>query len=81
MGTWVVSKIPSLSLRASGFALSPWAAGGIFDTTLAPIWYFYNILDGSFLNFNGILLYFYNDVLFGFPIYEELLKIVSTLMI
>ena len=43
MGALVVSKIPSLNPRASGFALSPWAAGGIFDTTLSPIWYFYII--------------------------------------
>ena len=43
MGAWMVSKIPSLSPRASGFSLRPWAVGGIFDTTLAPIWYFYSI--------------------------------------
>ena len=30
MGPWVASKIPPLSPRASGFALSPWAAGWYF---------------------------------------------------
>ena len=30
MGAWVVSKIPSLSPRASGYALSPWAAEWYF---------------------------------------------------
>ena len=40
MGAWVVSKTPSLSQRASPSALG--LRDGIFDTTLAPIWYFYN---------------------------------------
>ena len=28
--------------KPASFASIPWAAGGIFDTTLAPIRYFYN---------------------------------------
>ena len=40
MGAWVVSKIPSLSPRASPSALG--LRDGIFDTTLAPIWYYDN---------------------------------------